>query len=376
MSSISTMNDRPRTPYWLIGLATILVSTGIVRPASRRNLRTEAESGDPAGAKAVREGRNGTSQDAGRGRDADSPLELPAKGWKDIIVRIYRGISEDRILAIAAGVTFYVLLAIFPGVAGLVSLYSLFADPATIAGHLNSVAGILPEGGLQIIREQLESLTAQPAPKLGLAMLVSLALALWSANGGIKAMFDALNIVYGEKEKRGFIRLNATSLAFTLGAMMFVLIAIAAITLLPLAVNYLGLSRVTQLILQFARWPLLLLIVSFAIALIYRFGPSREKAQWRWITPGSVFAAVGWLAASLLFSWYAQNFGSYNKTYGSLGAAIGFMTWLWISTIVILVGAKLNAETEHQTARDTTEGKPRKLGQRGARMADTVASPH
>ena len=153
------------------------------------------------------------------------------------------------------------------------------------------------------------------------------------------------------------------------------LMAIAAITLLPLAVNYLGLSRVTELILQFGRWPLLLIIVSFAIALIYRFGPSRDKAQWRWITPGSVFAAVVWLAASLLFSWYAQNFGSYNKTYGSLGAAIGFMTWLWISTIVILVGAKLNAETEHQTARDTTEGKPRKLGQRGARMADTVGGP-
>jgi len=132
---------------------------------------------------------------------------------------------------------------------------------------------------------------------------------------------------------------------------------------------------VTELILQFGRWPLLLFVVSFAIALIYRFGPSREKAQWRWLTPGSVFAAVAWLAASLLFSWYAQNSGSYNKTYGSLGAAIGFMTWLWISTIVILVGAKLNAEMEHQTARDTTEGKPRKLGQRGARMADTVGNP-
>ncbi len=329
------------------------------------------EGGNPADAKAAREGGNGASQDGGRGRDANSPLELPATGWKDIIGRIYRGIGEDRILAIAAGVTFYILLAIFPGVAGLVSVYSFFADPATIAGHINSVAGILPEGGLEIVREQLESLTSQPAPRLGLAMLVSLAIALWSANGGIKAIFDALNVVYGEKEKRGFLGLNATSLVFTLGAMMFVLIAIAAITLLPLAVNYLGLSRATELILQFARWPLLLLIVSFAIALLYRFGPSRDKAQWRWITPGSVFAAVGWLAASLLFSWYAQNFGSYNKTYGSLGAAIGFMTWLWISTIVILVGAKLNAEMEHQTARDTTEGKPRKLGQRGARMADT-----
>ena len=219
MSSISTTNDRPKTPYWLIGLATILVSTGIVRPATRRNLRSEMEAGDPAGPKAAREGGNEASQDGGRGRNANSPLELPATGWKDIIIRIYRGIGEDRILAIAAGVTFYVLLAIFPGWRGWCQLYSLFADPATIAEHLNSIAGILPEGGLQIVREQLESLTSQPAPKLGLAMLVSLAIALWSANGGIKAIFDALNVVYGEKEKRGFIRLNATSLAFTLGAM-------------------------------------------------------------------------------------------------------------------------------------------------------------
>src|SRR4051812_34519949 len=172
MSSISTMNDRPRTPYWLIGLATILVSTGIVRPASRRNLRPGTGPENLAPVKATPAGRNGAPQDGERGRDADSPLELPATGWKDIIVRIYRGIGEDRILAIAAGVTFYVLLAIFPGVAGLVSLYGLFAVPSRIAGHLNSLAGILPEGGLQIVREQLEALTSQPAPKLGLAMLV------------------------------------------------------------------------------------------------------------------------------------------------------------------------------------------------------------
>jgi membrane protein len=365
------MNDRARTPYWLIGLAAILVSTGILRPRGEQGSQRPAER-EAMSLKLAREGGKGASQDVGRGRDADSPLEVPAKGWKDIIVRIYRGIGEDRILAIAAGVTFYVLLAIFPGMAGLVSLYSLFADPTTIAAHLNSVAGILPEGGVQIIREQLESLTSQPAPKLGLAMLVSLAIALWSANGGIKAIFDALNIVYGEKEKRGFIRLNAISLAFTLGAMVFVVMAVAAITLLPLAVSYLGLSRVSGLILTIGRWPLLLLCVSLAIALIYRFGPSREKPQWRWITPGSVFAAVAWLVVSLLFSWYAQHFGSYNKTYGSLGAAIGFMTWLWISTIVILIGAKLNAETEHQTSRDTTDGRPRPLGERGARMADSV----
>jgi membrane protein len=151
-----------------------------------------------------------------------------------------------------------------------------------------------------------------------------------------------------------------------------VMIAIAMITILPVALEFIGLSRTTELLLKIGRWPVMLVVVSFVIALIYRYGPSRDDPQWRWITPGSVFAAVAWLIVSLLFSWYAENFGSYNATYGSLGAAIGFMTWMWISTIVVLVGAKLNAETEHQTARDTTQGHPRPLGTRGASMADNV----
>ena len=307
-----------------------------------------------------------------RGRDASTPTEIPARGWKDIALRIYRGISEDRIVAIAAGVVFFVLLAIFPGIAGLIALYGLFADPATIGKHLEMTAGVLPGGALEIIGDQLQRLTSQPQQRLGLAMFASLGISLWSANGGMKAIFDALNVVYHEKEKRGFIALNAISLAFTLGTIVFMLTALAMITLLPAVLEYVGLSGTTELLLKVGRWPVLLLIVSFAIALIYRYGPSRDKPQWRWISPGSALAAVAWLALSMLFSWYAENFGSYNKTYGSLGAAIGFMTWMWISIIVILVGAKLNAEMEHQTARDTTEGRPRPLGARDARMADSV----
>jgi len=211
------------------------------------------------------------------------------------------------------------------------------------------LAGVLPEGGLQIIREQIERLAAQPAQRLGIATIMGLGVSLWSANGGMKAMFDALNVVYHEKEKRSFIRLNSISLAFTLGSMAFILIALAAMTMMPVVLSYLGLSRLTELLIRVGRWPVLLLVVSFAIALIYRYGPSRDQPKWRWITPGSVFAALAWLCLSLLFSWYTENFGSYNKTYGSLGAVIGFMTWLWLSNIVNLVGAKLNAETEHQT---------------------------
>jgi membrane protein len=307
-----------------------------------------------------------------RGRDAEAPNDIPAKGWKDIALRIYQGITEDRIVAIGAGVTFFVLLALFPGIAGLVALYGLYADPQSITQHLAAVSGILPEGGVQILREQVERLTSQPSQRLGFATIIGLAVSLWSANAGMKAMFDALNVVYHEKENRGFFRLNAVSLVFTLGAMLFVLLALATMTVLPVLLNELGLSRASELIVKIGRWPILFLVVAFAIALIYRFGPSRDKPQWRWITPGSILAAAVWLGASLLFSWYAENFGSYNQTYGSLGAVIGFMTWLWISTIVILVGAKLNAETEHQTARDSTEGAAQPRGERGAKMADSV----
>jgi membrane protein len=306
-----------------------------------------------------------------RGRHAQAPTDIPAKGWRDVFLRVFHGISEDRITTISGGVTFFVLLALFPGLAGLISLYGLFADSSTIAQHLNSLEGILPEGGMQILRDQLQQLTSQPPQKLGLATLLSLAVSLWSANGGIKAMFEGLNAVYEEDEKRSFIKLNAISLALTLGGLAFVIVSLLTITVVPTLLSFLGLPGLSEIV-NFARWPVLLVVASLMIAVIYRFGPSRDQPQWRWISPGSIFAAVTWIAASLLFSWYTAHFGSYNKTYGSLGAAIGFMTWIWISTMVILLGAKINAELEHQTEADTTVGTPAPQGTRGARMADTV----
>jgi membrane protein len=271
----------------------------------------------------------------------------------------------------SGGVTFFVLLALFPGLAGLISLYGLFADSSTIGQHLNSLEGVLPEGGMQILRDQLQQLTSQPAQKLGLATIASLAVSLWSANGGIKAMFEGLNAVYEENEKRSFIKLNAMSLALTLGGLTFVIASLLTITVVPNLLSFLGLPGVSEIV-NFARWPVLLVVASLMIAVIYRYGPSRDQPQWRWISPGTIFATVTWIVASLLFSWYTTHFGSYNKTYGSLGAAVGFMTWIWISTMVILVGAKINAELEHQTEADTTVGSPAPQGKRGAQMADTV----
>jgi membrane protein len=364
MGLAPTHGGARRTPLWAIAAAALLSVVGGTRSDGTKQARVQRAADRSSG--------QSTASEADRGRRASNPTEIPAKGWKDVALRIYNGISEDRILALAAGVTFYVLLALFPGIAGLIALYGLYADAGTISQHLDTLAGVLPEGGLQIIREQIERLAAQPPQRLGIATIIGLGVSLWSANGGMKAMFDALNVVYHEKERRSFIRLNAISLAFTLGAMAFILVALAAMTVLPAVLSYLGLSRVTELLLRIGRWPVLLLVVSFAIAVIYRYGPSRDQPKWRWITPGSVFAALAWLCLSLLFSWYTENFGSYNETYGSLGAVIGFMTWLWLSSIVILLGAKLNAETEHQTARDSTVGRPEPLGRRGAEMADTV----
>jgi len=307
-----------------------------------------------------------------RGRAADTPGEIPAKGWKDILWRVYEAIGNDRLLSVAAGVTFYILLAIFPALAALVSLYGLFADPTTINDHLSAMSGVLPGGAIEIVGEQVKRISSQGEGTLGFAFFSGLAISLWSANAGVKAVFDALNVVYEEEEKRGFIQLNLRSLLFTFGALLFLLVALASVVVLPVIFEFLHLGDVLEPLLAIARWPLLLAVTIFALAVLYRYGPSRDEAEWRWLSPGSVVAAVLWLVGSMLFSWYVSSFGNYNETYGSLGAAIGFMTWIWISATIILIGGELNAEIEHQTAKDTTTGPTKPLGTRGAQMADRL----
>jgi membrane protein len=309
-----------------------------------------------------------------RGRHATSPTEIPAKGWKDILLRVYGNIGEHRILALAAGMTYYSILAIFPALAALVAIYGFFSDPGSIAKHLDEISGFVPGGAIEIAREQLTRVATKGDRTLGLTFVVGLLISLWSANAAMKSLFDTLNIVYGEQEKRGFVKLNAISLSFTVAAITFVLIALGAVVAVPVILKYVWLSDIAELLIRWARWPVLFVAVALVLACVYRFGPSREAPRWRWLTWGSVAATLLWLVASALFSFYAANFGTFNETYGSLGAAIGFMTWLWISAIVILRGAELNAEMEHQTARDTTTGTPKPLGARGAKMADTVGA--
>jgi len=309
-----------------------------------------------------------------RGRDATSPAEIPATGWKDIRWRVYANIGDHRILALAAGMTYYSILAIFPALAALVAIYGIFTDAGSIAKHLDDVSGFVPGGAIDVAREQLTRVSSKSNRALGLTFLLGLVISLWSANAAMKSLFDTLNIVYGEREKRGFFRLNAISLSFTIAGIVFVLSALAAVVAVPVLLNYLHLSNFSDLLIRIVRWPAMFIALALAIACIYRFGPSRAAPRWHWISWGSSAAALLWLGASALFSWYAANFGTFHETYGSLGAVVGFMTWLWISAIVILLGAELNAEMEHQTARDTTTGAPKPLGARGARMADTVGA--
>ena len=312
------------------------------------------------------------AQQSGRGRDAETPSEIPAKGWADILWRVWEEFSEDRILLVAGGTTFYLLLALFPALAAFVSLYGFVADPVTIAEHIAFLGGVLPSGGLEIINNQLKSLAAQDTDALSVGFFVGLAVTLWSANSGLKSLFEGMNVAYGETEKRGIIKLNLLSLAFTMGAMLVGIGLIVSVGIVPAALAVLRLDHWTEILVSTLRWPLLLLVIGIGITVLYQFGPSREKAKWRWLTWGAALATIVWIVASWAFSFYLQNFADYNATYGTLGAVIGFMIWTWISVIILLIGAELNAELEHQTAKDSTTGSPKKMGSRGAEMADTV----
>lgn len=309
----------------------------------------------------------------GPGRNAERPSELSARAWWAILKRVYFESQRDRVMLIAAGATFYLLLALFPALAAFVSLYGFVADPRTVAEHVAFLGGLLPQGGLELIETQLDALAAQDPEGLSIGFAAGLAVALWSANSGVKTLFEAMNIAYEEYEKRGFIRLNLTSGMFTLGAIVIAALLLLTVGLVPAALAFLRLDAWADLLIRLGRWPLLLVFIVTGISLLYRFGPSREPAKWRWLSWGAVLATVVWIACSIGFSWYLQNFADYNATYGSLGAVIGFMIWTWLSVIILIIGAELNAEMEHQTARDTTTGEPMPLGERGAYVADNVA---
>ncbi len=285
------------------------------------------------------------------GMDAATPSDIPAAGWRQIAARTWTAFNADQILAVAGGVTFFSLLALFPAIGAFVSLYGLISDVDAARRQVIAMSGVLPGGAVTVIGDEMTRLAATNHAHLGLAFATSLLISLWSANAGVKALLGGLNISYEAREKRNFLILNLTSLAFTVGLTVFAVAAVAVVVAAPQVLSRIGLGHVAGE--SLLRWPVIEVLLIGLFALLYRFGPCRAQARWRWITPGSVLAAGLWLIMSVVFSLYVANFGHYNQTYGALGALVGFMTWIWLSVSVVLLGAELNAEIERQTAVDT-----------------------
>jgi len=258
-------------------------------------------------------------------------------------------------MAVAAGVVFFILLAIFPGITAFVSLYALFADPTTISNHLVAAADMMPTEAFKLLRGEVERVASKGVGSLGFATIFGLLLALWSANSGMKSIFDALNVANDETEKRGFFRLNLISLAHTLGTIAFMLIAVGAVVVVPLIFGQIGFQDLTEVIVSVLRWPVIFILLAAALSVLYAYGPSKPTARWHWVTTGSLAATFLWVIAGALFSWYLAHIADYSATYGALGGAIGLMMWLWISFLVILAGAELDQEIAHEFKPDKAQ---------------------
>ncbi len=289
---------------------------------------------------------------------AEGRVSAPPAGWTGLPVRAWHAFNTHQILAVAAGVTFFGLLSLFPALGAFVSLFGLFANVEDARQGVARLSGLMPEGAVTVLTDQMTRLASADHRHLGLALLGGLMLSIWSANAGVKALIAGLNTAYDVQEKRRFIRLNALSLGFTAGATLFSILSIAAIGVAPATLDILGLSGLKGV--SLLRWPILLAVVMAILSLLYRYGPCRERATWRWITPGGALASAAWIAMSLLFSWYAANFGHYDRTYGSLGAIVGFMTWIWLSILVVLLGAEINADIDRGRIADGGETPPGK----------------
>lgn len=312
-------------------------------------------------------------REAGRGRHAEHPGEMPKEGWKDVLVRVKGEVKKDRVTLAAAGVAFYGMLALFPALTALISIYGLVADPAQVQQQIQSLtSGLGGEAG-QLINEQAQTIASTESAALSVGFAVALLLALWSASTGMHGLMQALTLAYNEDETRGFLKRRAIAIALTLVAILLVAFAAAAIVVVPLLLGGLGLGTVGEWAVRILRWPLVALVFVVALAVIYRFAPNRDKPQWTWVTPGAVLATVLWILGSIGFSIYVQNLGNYNETYGALGSVIVLLLWLFLSAFIVLLGAELNSELEHQTAVDTTAGHPEPMGQRGAHVADHLA---
>lgn len=309
---------------------------------------------------------------SGRGRDAERPADIPAPGWVDVAWRVWRELGRDNVALIAAGLALYALLAAFPALVAALALYGFFASPADAAEHAAPLFQVMPSEAAALFSDRLEALAAREQQALGVGAIVSLLVAMWSARRGMMALIMATNIAYEEQERRGWFHRLGLSLLFTLGAVIAFVVVVALAVAAPFSVEMADLGRGAEIALLTARWALLWVFLVLALAVIYRYAPDRADARWRWVTWGSAIAATMWLIGSVLFSLYVRNFGSYGETYGALGGVVVLLLWFFMSGYVVVLGAEINAELEHQTARDSTTGPEQPMGERGAHVADTL----
>lgn len=316
------------------------------------------------------------SQQAPAGRHASKPREIPKLGWIQIAKRVGDQIKVDFVPIVSAGVAFYFFLALFPLLAALLSTYGLFVTPAEAEAQIEEISAFLPEKVHELISQFGETLTGNSDDALGWGVILSILISLWSANKGAKALVTGLNIVYDETESRGFFKKTATTLFITLLGFASGVVMLGLVALFPALSAWLPIPDWSISMINWFRWPILALLVIVLLAFIYKIAPSRDRPEFKWTTWGAVIATLLWLGGSALFSLYVDNFGSYAKTYGSLASVVILMLWFYLTVFIILLGAEINSEMEHQTAIDTTVGRDKPLGQRGAFHADHVAGEH
>ena len=348
--------------------------------AARRAAAAEAAKA----AKAAKAGSGGALPDPNRppagspspqelpGIHAEKPTDIPWRGWKQILKRSWAENSADNMPIIAGGVAFFGFLSIFPALIALISLYGIVASPTTVAQQVEDLSAQLPNDAAGLIKDQLTSIVENSGSALSISLVVSILAALWSASGGMGNLVTAVNLAYDEVEARTFVKLKLTSLALTLGAIFFVVVTFGLVAVVPVVLDVLPLGSVGTILAQILRWLLLLTVFAGSLAVLYRVAPDRDAPQLRWVSLGSVIVTVVWALVSVGFALYVDNFGSYDKTYGTIAGVIVLMLWLYLTCYLVLLGAEINSEAEHQTAHDTTTGEAAPMGARNATMADTL----
>ena len=306
------------------------------------------------------------------GRAAERPSQIARRGWWDILKRVGRGVSEKNLSLAASGAAFYAFLAIPSALTALVTFYGLMLNPADVGKQVAAMHAVVPKEALGLISTQLHSLTSHSAQTLGISFIISLLVAIWGVVSGTTSMMSALNMAYGEEEKRSLFRYYLTALALAVATIVAVVIALALIAVLPAVIGMLPLGVFAQWVATVVRWPILIVLVLIALAVLFRYAPSRTEPKWRWVNWGAIAATVVWIGGSVLFSLYVGEFATYNRTYGSLGAVVVLMMWLYVSAFAVLLGAVFNAEIERRTARNSTAGPEKPRGRRDACAADTL----